>query len=104
MMLKVLTYGYIEKIYTSQNNSKSSEREHILYVVKWHEHSGFYHDTTTFRSKRLKESVDDVFSSVVEVLIQGGYVKAENFFIDGTKIEANANRYSYVWKKNVERT
>jgi transposase len=51
-----------------------------------------------FRSKRLKESVDDIFSSVIEVLIQGGYLKAENLFIDGTKIEANANRYSYIWK------
>ncbi len=51
----------------------------------------------------MKEAVEDVFSSVVGVLIESGYVKAENLFVDGTKIEANANRYSYIWKKNVER-
>ena len=51
----------------------------------------------------MKEAVDNIFSSVIDVLIQRGYVKAENLFVDGTKIEANANRYSYVWKKNVER-
>jgi hypothetical protein len=51
----------------------------------------------------MKEAVEDVFGSIVEILIDGGYVKAENLFVDGTKIEANANRYSYIWKKNVER-
>jgi hypothetical protein len=56
-----------------------------------------------FRSKRMKEAVEDVFGSIVEILIESGYVKAENLFVDGTKIEANANRYSYIWKKNVER-
>jgi hypothetical protein len=51
----------------------------------------------------MKEAVEDVFGSIVEILIESGYVKAENLFIDGTKIEANASRYSYIWKKNVER-
>lgn len=102
MMLKVITYGYIEKIYTNRRIEKAlKENIHFMWI------SGMSTpDFTTihnFRSKRLKEAVDDVFGSVVELLIQSGYVKAENLFVDGTKIEANANRYSYIWKKNVER-
>ena len=27
----------------------------------------------------------------------------ESIFIDGTKIEANANKYTFVWRKNTER-
>jgi hypothetical protein len=36
-------------------------------------------------------------------LTENKYVKLENYFVDGTKIEANANRYSYVWGKNTRR-
>jgi transposase len=102
MMLKVITYGYIDKIYTNRRIEKAlKENLYFMWI------SGMSTpDFTTihnFRSKRLKEAVDDVFGSVVEVLIRSGYVKAENLFVDGTKIEANANRYSYIWKKNVER-
>jgi transposase len=102
MMLKVITFGYIEKIYTNRRIEKAlKENLYFMWI------SGMSTpDFTTihnFRSKRLKEAVDDVFSSVVELLIRSGYVKAENLFVDGTKIEANANRYSYIWKKNVIR-
>ena len=102
MLLKVLTYGYIEKIYTSRTIAKAL-KENIYFMWLSGMSTPDFTTINNFRSKRLKESVDDVFSSVVEVMIKGGYIKAENLFIDGTKIEANANRYSYIWKKNVER-
>ena len=31
------------------------------------------------------------------------YISLEKYFVDGTKIEANANRYSFVWKKSTEK-
>jgi transposase len=102
MMLKVITFAYIEKIYTTRRIEKAL-RENVNFMwisgMSTPDH-GTIHN---FRAKRLKEAVEDVFSSVVKVMIQSGYVKAENLFVDGTKIEANANRYSYIWKKNVER-
>ena len=102
MMLKILIYSYIDKIYTNRRIEKAlRENINLMWI------SGMSTpDFTTihnFRSKRMKEAVEDVFGSIVEILIDGGYVKAENLFVDGTKIEANANRYSYVWRKNVER-
>ena len=51
----------------------------------------------------MKETVDKVFASVLQLLIEKGYVKLENYFLDGTKIEANANRYSYVWGKSTRK-
>ena len=102
IMLKILTYSYIEKIYTTRRIEKAlKENLNFMWIsgMSTPDH-GTIHN---FRAKRMKEAVEDVFSSVVEVLIERGYVKSENLFIDGTKIEANANRYSYIWKKNVER-
>ena len=51
----------------------------------------------------MKEVFLHVFSEVVELLLMSGYIKQENYFVDGTKIEANANKYSAVWSKNVKR-
>jgi transposase len=102
MMLKVLTYAYIEKIYTTRRIEKAL-RENINFMWLSGMSTPDHGTIHNFRAKRMKEAVEDVFSSVVEVLIESGYVKAENLFVDGTKIEANANKYSYIWKKNTER-
>jgi transposase len=102
MLLKVITYGYIERIYTSRRIAKAL-RENIYFIWLSGMSRPDFTTVNNFRSKRLKEAVDDVFGSVVEIMIKGGYIRAENLFVDGTKIEANANRYSYIWKKNVER-
>lgn len=56
----------------------------------------------TFRSERMKDIILDVFSEVVELLIKQGYIKLENYFLDGTKIETNANKYSWVWGKSTK--
>ncbi len=42
----------------------------------------------------MRSVIEEVFTEVLEYLIERGYVKVENYFLDGTKIEANANRYS----------
>jgi transposase len=56
-----------------------------------------------FRSERLKGIIDDIFTEVVELLLREEYIKFENYFLDGTKIEANAGKYSWVWGKNTKR-
>ncbi|WP_390854393.1 transposase, partial [Alicyclobacillus hesperidum] len=56
-----------------------------------------------FRSQRMKGLIDDVFAAVLQLLIEEGYVTMEHYFLDGTKIEANANRYTFVWKKSTDR-
>jgi len=48
----------------------------------------------------LKGKIQGCLLTVLEYLIKAKYVKLEHYFVDGTKIEANANRYSFVWKKS----
>ena len=55
-----------------------------------------------FRSD-MKDIIDDVFYDVVRLLIDRKYISMENCFLDGTKIEANANKYTFVWNKAVKR-
>ncbi len=51
----------------------------------------------------LKEIIDEVFQQSIGYLAEKGLVRLENYFVDGTKVEANANRYSFVWKKSTEK-
>jgi transposase len=102
MLLKVITYAYIERIYTNRLIEKAL-RENINLMWISGMSTPDYTTIHNFRSKRLKQAVEDIFGSIIEILIEGGYIKAENLNVDGTKIEANASRYSYIWRKNVEK-
>ena len=62
-----------------------------------------YHQIARFRSQRLSECAEDMFFQIVKMLREMNEIKYEHLFVDGTKIEANANKYSFVWKKNTNR-
>src|ERR1041384_3527223 len=50
-----------------------------------------------FRSERLKKVLKKIFAQVVMLLAEEGLVSLQTAYVDGTKIEANANRYTFVW-------
>lgn len=56
-----------------------------------------------FRSKRLSQCKDEIFYQLVNKLAELKEIKFEHLFVDGTKIEANANKYSFVWKKSTNK-
>ena len=52
---------------------------------------------------RVKEEINNVFTQLVLVLADKGFISLEVEYIDGTKIESKANKYTFVWRKSVER-
>jgi len=54
-------------------------------------------------NEKLKGNIEKLFSQLVEMMVDLDLVTLEKQFIDGTKIEANAHKYSFVWKKPVEK-
>ena len=54
-----------------------------------------------FRDKRLDGNLKEIFGSVVQMLAEEGYLSIKEIYINGTKIEANANRYTFVWGKTI---
>src|SRR5690606_15762649 len=56
-----------------------------------------------FRSKILKDSIKTLFAEVVKMLVEMGYVSLDVQYIDGTKIEAKSNKYTFVWRGSVEK-
>jgi transposase len=101
MMLKVMVYAYSQKEYSSRRIAKAL-RENINYMWLSGGNAPNFRTVNRFRGVVMKAVIEEVFTEVLEYLIVHGYVKLENYFIDGTKIEANANRYSFVWRKSTE--
>jgi len=96
MLLKVMVYAYLSNIYSSRRiEAALKENIHFMWI------SGMStpdHNTINrLRSERLKGVLKQVFSKVVELLAAEGLVGLKEVYIDGTKIEANANRYTFVW-------
>jgi len=100
MMLKVMIYSYSQKLYSSRQIAKAL-RENINFM--WIA-GGNKPDFRTINRFRLdiKDIIEDIFYEVVKLLIEKKYIKMQNYFLDGTKIEANANKYTFVWNKSVQ--
>ncbi len=102
MLLKALIYGYIEKIYSSRGIEKAL-KENICFMWLSGMQQPDHGTLNNFRKHRMKQTVKEVFAQILLQLIDQGYVKLQDYYIDGTKIESVANRYSFVWAKNVDR-
>jgi transposase len=101
MLLKVLVYGYVTNIYSSRKLAAAC-KESIFFM--WLS-SMSYPDHNTinrFRGVRLKHALRSVFEDVVKLLAGEGLLSIEEINTDGTKIEANANKYTFVWKKSIQ--
>jgi hypothetical protein len=96
----VLVYGYLTNQYSSRKIEQALEQNiHFMWL------SGMsYPDHNTinrFRSERLKGVLKEVFSQVVLLLVEKGTITLKEAYLDGTKIEANANRYTFVWGRSI---
>ena len=67
-------------------------------------HSAPDHATLArFRSIHFAPCSKRILAEVSNILFDLGEISGETIFIDGTKIEANANKYTFVWKKPLQK-
>jgi transposase len=101
MLLKVMVYAYLRNIYSSRKIEQAlRENVHFMWLS-----GGARPDHNTindFRGKRLKEHLKKVFNQVVVLLAEQRVLSLKELTLDGTKIEANANRYTFVWGKAIK--
>ena len=99
-LFKIIAYGYMNRIYTSRDLERSCQRDinfmWLLEGAKAPDHNTL----ARFRSKRLNDVSELLFYDLVKLLQAHNEISGKNLFVDGTKIEANANKYSFVWKKS----
>ena len=102
MMTKIILYAYTQKLYSCRDIAKSL-REHLPMMWLAARQTPDFRTINRFRSERMKDIIEPLFTSLIQLLLDQNYITMDNYFLDGTKIEANANRYTFVWKKSVQK-
>lgn len=102
MMLKVLVFAYLSNVYSSRRIEDLLRRD-IYFMWLAGMRRPDFRTINYYRGKRLKEGFDAVFTQVVRLLHEEGFVSLKVQYIDGTKIESVANKYTFVWRGSVEK-
>ena len=102
LLLKVLVYGYINNTYSSRKLEQAL-RENIPFMWLSGMSTPDHNTLNRFRGQRLVEAeLQSIFSEVVLLLCEEGLLSLKEIYTDGTKVEACANRYTFVWGKAIE--
>jgi transposase len=103
MLLKVMVYSYLCNVYSSRlMEQQLRENIHFMWLSGMSQPD---HNTINrFRSERLKNSLETIFTHVIALMVDQGIVNLKQAFVDGTKLEANANRYSFVWGRSIAKS
>ena len=101
MMLKVVIYGYMNNLYSCRKIETALKRDlHFIWLAGYEQPD--FNTINRFRN-RVKEEINQVFTQLVLVLAEKGFITLDVEYIDGTKIESKANKYTFVWRKSTEK-
>jgi transposase len=103
LLLKLLVYGYLSNQYSSRKIEQAT-KQNIHFM--WLSAMGYpdHNTINRFRSDRLNGVLKEIFSQVVLLLVEQGIITLKEAYLDGTKIEANANRYTFVWGRSISKS
>lgn len=101
MLLKVWVLGFIYKSYSCRTLAKYL-RESLPFIWISGNQTPDFRTLNNFRL-RLKEDIKKIFKQIVFYAIENKIIDAKDIFVDHTKREANANKHSVIWKKQVEK-
>ena len=100
-LLAILIYAYMNQIYSSRRIEEVCPRDlHFMYLLEGRPAP----DHTTiagFRREHFAPCAKEILAQMAQLLASVGAISFENLFVDGTKIEAVAVKYTFVWKKGV---
>ena len=98
MLTKVVFYAYLQNVYSGRKMETLLKRD-VNFMWLSGMQTPDFNTINLFRKNRLAAVVDDLFTQLVRMLVDQKIVSLEVQYVDGTKIEANANKYTFVWKK-----
>lgn len=103
MMLKIILCGYTQSAFSGRKiEAMLQDSIRMMWLAQGYEPS--YRTINRFRSNPLvEELLRECFVQFRSQLVKEDLIEEEAIFIDGTKIEANANKFTFVWRKSVEK-
>ena len=95
--------GMMNGIYSSRKLEEACRNDIRFMWLLGGKRAPDHSSLSRFRQQELPGLLEEVFSQLMKYLSDHGETDYETVYIDGTKLEANANRYRFVWRKSVEK-
>lgn len=99
-MLKVLVFAYLNRKYSARDIEDACKYD-IRFRWILNNKKAPDHVTINRSRNKLYPFVDEILAQLVNLLVEKEEVDLKSIYIDGTKLESNANRYTFVWKKSI---
>jgi transposase len=101
-MLALILFCQMEKIHSLRDMAKAAQNDvRIMWLTN--ELKPSHQAIKRFMDDVLSHSIEQIFHDLMALIITKENINTDILHIDGTKIEANANKYQFVWKKAVEK-
>lgn len=100
VMTKIVVYSYAVGIYSGRRMERLLH-EHLPLMWLTAFECPDANTINRFRVGPMAGLLEEVFRAVLFLLIDRGEIKIEDYFVDGTKIESRANRYTFTWKRSI---
>ncbi len=100
-LFEIIVFAYMCGIYASREIEAACRHDIRFMWILNGEPVPDHSTIARFQNERLTGVMEELFYQLIEKLYEMGEISFQNLFVDGTKIEANANRYTFVWSKAV---
>ena len=103
-MLKTVLFGFMANGYISLRELEDSCRVNLRFMYLMDQQTPSYRTFGYFINEILSGSIEEIFCDINKKIFEIENVDLQHLYIDGSKFEANANKYSWVWKKATEKS
>ena len=102
-MLKTVLFGFMTSGYCSLRELEDNCKVNIRFMYLMDHRTPSYRTFGYFINEILQDKVENIFNDINHAIFNEEHVDLQHIYIDGSKFEANANKYTWVWKKATEK-
>ena len=102
-MLKTVLFGFMTSGYCSLRELEDNCKVNIRFMYLMDHQTPSYRTFGYFINEILQDKIENIFNDINHAIFNDEHVDLQHLYIDGSKIEANANKYTWVWKKATEK-
>ena len=103
-MLKTVLFGFMANGYISLRELEDQCKVNLRFMYLMDHQTPSYRTFGYFINEVLADSIEEIFLDINKKIFETEHVDLQHLYIDGSKFEANANKYSWVWKKSTEKS
>ena len=103
-MLKTVLFGFMTNGYISLRELEDQCKVNLRFMYLMNHETPTYRTFGYFINEVVADSIEEIFNDINKKIFETEHVDLQHLYIDGSKFEANANKYSWVWKKATEKS